>query len=86
MTDTGKKLMRLLKDIYDDHDFVCGTMSNCGREEAWVEMCKFIEYANEHEEQITSDDILALSLSLGEKYDRKKGWFASHQGSMVAVL
>ena len=86
MTDTGKKLVRLLRDIYDDHDFVCGTMSNCGGDKAWEEMCEFIAYADEHGEQITSDDILALSLSLGEKHDRKKGRFASYQGSMVAAL
>jgi hypothetical protein len=32
----------------------------------------FIKYANEQCEKITSDDILALSLSLGEKYVRDK--------------
>ena len=41
MTDTGKNLMNLLREIYDDHDFVCGTMSNCGGEEAWEKMYQF---------------------------------------------
>ncbi|MBR4207859.1 MAG: ribonuclease HI [Lachnospiraceae bacterium] len=72
MSEHGKELMMLLRNIYNDHDFVCGTMSNCGGEEAWKEMCDFIKYANEQCEKITSDDILALSLSLGEKYVRDK--------------
>ncbi|MBR1598526.1 MAG: ribonuclease HI [Lachnospiraceae bacterium] len=69
MTDMGKKLMNLLREIYDDHDFVCGTMSNCGGEEAWGKMYQFITYANAHNESISSDDVLALSLILGKEMD-----------------
>ena len=67
MTDTGIKLMSILKDIYDDHDFVCGTMSNCGGDLAWEKLYEIIMYAKEHSEVLTSDDILALSLTLGEE-------------------
>lgn len=65
MSDTGKKLMKILKNIYDDHDFVCGTMSNCGSDLAWMELYDIIMYAKAHDEKLTSDDILALSLTLG---------------------
>jgi len=66
MTTSGKLLMNELKKIYDDHDFVCGTMSNCGSEEAWDKMLSFILYSNEHNKDLNPDDILALSLSLGD--------------------
>ncbi len=59
--------MNELKKIYDDHDFVCGTMSNCGSEEAWDKMLSFILYSKKHNKELNPDDILALSLSLGDK-------------------
>lgn len=65
MKDVGKKLMTTLKDIYDNHDYVCGIMSNCGGDMAWEELYDIIMYAKEHNEVLTSDDILALSLTLG---------------------
>ena len=71
MTDTGKKLMSMLKTIYDDHDFICGTMSNCGGDLAWGNLYDIIVYAKEHDEVLTSDDILALSLTLGEEMSVK---------------
>ena len=85
MTDAGKELMRLLKEIDDDRDFVCGVMSNCGGEDAWDKMHDYITFARDQGERITSDDIVALSLSLGEKKDTHKGWFAAHK-NMVAAL
>ena len=86
MTATGKKLMELLKNIYNDHDFVCGTMSNCGSEDAWKKMYDYISYANEHGETVTSDDVLALSLVLGDKKEVGKGLFSKHKRSLVASL
>ena len=63
--------MILLREIYDERDFVCGTMSNCGGEEAWKKMYQFITYANDHNESISSDDVLALSLILGKEMNMK---------------
>ena len=77
MTETGKRLMSLLRGIYDDDDFVCGTMSNCGGEAAWEKMLAFIMVANERGEPVTSDDVLALSLVLGEEGDTEKGMVRS---------
>ena len=86
MTETGKKLMTLLKEIYDDHDFVCGTMSNCGGEEAWEKMYKHIVFAHEHGEQITSDEVLALSLFLGAESGSNTGWGKKRKSAIVASL
>ena len=67
LSATGKDLMSLLKNIYNDHDFVCGAMSNAGDDEGWQEMIDFIHEAYNRGDIVTSDDILALSLAVGEK-------------------
>ncbi len=78
--------MKELKNIYDDHDFVCGTMSNCGGEDAWRRILDFITFAKGHGETVTSDDVLALSLSLGEKNDMGEQWYSKHKKTMIASL
>ena len=83
MKDKYKQLMLLLKEIFDDHDFVCGTMSNCGGEEAWGKLYDFIVFANEHNEKITPDDILALSLSLGQNKDSGDKWLSFNKGRIA---
>ena len=67
MKDIDRDLMQLLKSIYDDHDFVCGAMSNAGSRDARIKMHDYICYAKEHGHNVTSDDILALSLILGNE-------------------
>lgn len=67
MSNTGKELMQLLKEIYNNKDFVCGAMSVAGSEDAWEKMRDYIMCARENGHQVTSDDILALSLFLKEE-------------------
>ena len=67
MKDIDRDLMQLLKSIYDDHDFVCGAMCNAGSAEAREKMHDYICYAKEHGYSVTSDDVLALSLILGNE-------------------
>ena len=67
MKNIERKLMQTLKNIYDDHDFVCGAMSNAGTREAWTKMYEYITYAKEHGYSVTSDEILSLSLVLGNE-------------------
>ncbi len=86
MTDIGKALMKMLKEIYNDHDFVCGVMSNCGGEEAWKELYNYISFSNEHKEVVTSDDILALSLALGTRKENGASKAKKQNGIMVATL
>ena len=66
LSATGKTLMSLLKEIDDDHDFVCGSMSNAVTESAWKKMIDFIQTAKQQGDSISTDDILALSLVLSE--------------------
>ena len=84
MSETGKKLMNLLKEIYNDHDFVCGTMSNCG-EEGWKKMCEYINFARENGKTVTSDEVLALSLVLGDGEKNENGVFSANS-PIVAMI
>ena len=86
MSETGKKLMILLKEIYNDHDFVCGTMSNCGNEEALKELYDYISYAKAHNKAVTSDEILLLSLVIGDGDEKEKKRLFRKGGVAVATL
>ena len=66
LSSTGNVLMSLLKEIDDDHDFVCGAMSNAATEEAWQKLIDFIQTAKQQGDPVSADDILALSLVLSE--------------------
>lgn len=59
-------IMSLLKEIDDDHDFVCGAMSNAATEEAWQKLIDFIQTAKQQGDPVSADDILALSLVLSD--------------------
>ena len=86
MDDIKRKLIELLREIYDNRDFVGGTMSNCGSEEAWEKMYEFITDANKRGKKLTSDEILLLSLELGEDKGRKSGLPFGYKGTVVASL
>ncbi len=67
-----KELVKRLKQIWDDRDFVCGAMSNAGSEKAWQVMLEYIEEAERLGRTVTSDEILLLSLDLGEEFDNNR--------------
>ena len=72
---------------YYDHDFVCGAMSNAGSEAAWEKMRDYIVCAQENGQNITSDDILALSLYLREETEQQESERnSSKKGIRVAML
>ncbi|MBO4396451.1 MAG: ribonuclease HI [Eubacterium sp.] len=84
MSETGKELMKLLKEIYDNHDFVCGSMSNAGGEAAWNRMKEYIQYKKQNKLEITSDEILALSLVLGDEFGENKSGISNKIGKIAA--
>lgn len=85
MNDTRKRLMILLREIYDDRDFVCGAVCNAVNEKQWKKMITFIEEARNAGRLPTSDDILALSVILGEEADAEKQ-VVGYAGRRVAVF
>ena len=57
-------LVRELRQIYDNKDFVIGVVSNAGGETAWREMLDFILTAKDRGDYISSDDLLMLSVKM----------------------
>ena len=80
MNDTRTELIKELREIWDNKDFVCGAISNAGTEDAWEEMYDYIMGKKKSRELITSDEILLLSLELSS--DNKY----NNRDSMVALL
>ena len=86
MSETGKELMLLLKEIYDNQDFVCGVMSNAGSESAWEKIHDYILYAKENGHLVSSDDLLLLSLSLGKNTAAENEHVTGKKGVKVAMF
>lgn len=55
-TETGRKLFDLLKNIWDDEDFIVGTLLEVKGDEKRQKLINFIE-----EENITDDEIIVLA-------------------------
>lgn len=75
MNNIKKDLIYELRQIWNNKDFVCGVMSNAGSEESWEKMYQYIVNAKESGEEITSDEILLMSLGLSsnnENIDKRK--------------
>ncbi|BAK46032.1 ribonuclease HI [Clostridium sp. SY8519] len=66
LSETGKKLADKLKQLYDNPDYICGVMSNAPGDENWKVLLNYMDTAERLSEAVTSDDILALSVALGE--------------------
>ncbi len=80
MNGTRTELIKELRGIWDNKDFVCGAISNAGTEDAWEEMYDYIMKKKKSEKIITSDEILLLSLELSS--DNKH----NNRDNMVALL
>ena len=63
-TETGRKLFDLLKKIWDDEDFIVGTLSEVKGDEKRQKLIDFIE-----KENITDDEIVILAAGdIAEEY------------------
>jgi len=71
MSEIKKELIKELKEIWDNKDFVCGAICNAGTEESMEEMYNYIINAKESGEEITSDEILLVSLGLSSNNEHK---------------
>lgn len=71
MSEIKKELIKELKEIWDNKDFVCGAICNAGTEESMEEMYNYIINAKESSEEITSDEILLMSLGLSSDNEHK---------------
>ena len=61
--ETAQKLLPMLKDVFDDRDFVIGVMSNASHTDDREEIIRFIEKG----EDVTVENIILLSVYLDDK-------------------
>lgn len=66
----AKELEDILRSYFDDDDFAKGTVFCLKTEENWKTMLEFIAKANELGDEITHDDLLALSIVLEKRMDK----------------
>ena len=69
-TKIKSELVRELRNIYDNKDFVCGVVSNAGYEHAWSILLDYIRTANRLGEDISTDHLLLLSLDLRDEEEK----------------
>ena len=84
-SDVKKELMSELKMIWNNKDFVCGAMSNAGSEAAWKEMLDYIQTAKSRGESVSSDEILLMSLDIGDTGLEKKS-IVARKSAKIAML
>ncbi len=65
-SDCSRELVNELKQIWNNKDFVCGVLCNAGGSDAWMTMLEYIREAKKSDKKLTSDEIILLSLDLGE--------------------
>lgn len=72
MNTNEAKLRGLLKDIWNDKDFINGTICGLEDEEYIVKMIEFIEMSREMGDHITSDDVLLLTVVFDKEREKNE--------------
>ena len=70
-TKIKSELVKELRSIYDNKDFVCGVVSNAGYEHAWSILLDYIRTAKQLGEDLSTDNLLLLSLDLRDDEDKR---------------
>ena len=69
MSANETKLRNLLKEIWNDKDFINGTICGLKDEEHIAKMIDFIEISREKGDCISSDDVLLLTVVFNKERD-----------------
>jgi hypothetical protein len=67
LSKISEELKNRLVSFYDNRDFLIGVMSNVKTDEKRQKMIDFMDKAEEVGDEITSDDLILLSVVLGNK-------------------
>lgn len=67
ITEISKQLVSVLKEIRDDKHFILGIASNVTSDKSRGKIIDFIEIAKSRGDAVTPDDIVALSVILGNE-------------------
>lgn len=86
MSKNKEKLIQELKAIYDNKDFVVGTISALGSENAIAKMLNFIQTAKARGDELISDNLLLLALNIRKDEDAGKEKSAKRRSVAAAML
>ena len=75
-----------LKRIWNNRDFVYGTISIAGCKENWIELLNYIHMSESDGDLISSDDIQLLAIALRREYDKKQDIGLLKRNVAAAVL
>lgn len=67
MSDKAKELEPLLRELYDDDDYVQGVIANAVTDDNCEIIREFIEEGKREGDDISADDILGFALMLGDR-------------------
>lgn len=62
----SEELEPLLREVYDDDDFVDAILGEAGGDENLGVIADFIDHANSAGDEVSSDDLMMLALYLSE--------------------
>lgn len=69
LSSTAKKIIPKLRKLYDNDEYVQGVIISAGNDDNLRNISRFIDYADSHDEEISSDDVAFLALSMAAKRD-----------------
>lgn len=71
MSEERIVLEGILRELYDNDDFVNGIIFCCHGEEGIIEMLKYISYCYSHNIPVDHDSVMWLSVAMQKEYERK---------------
>lgn len=81
--DIRKELAKELKTIYNNKDFVCGTIAILRYDTLITTMLDFLKIARKKNEAITSDGIQLLALDLRDEEESKQNTKKRYMAAML---
>lgn len=60
------ELEPVLREYYNDDDFVFGVLNRLKTDRQVIEMMRFVDYAETHGEEVTQRDLILLSIALSD--------------------
>ena len=72
MKNARERLERVLRSVYDDDDFAIGTLACLKTDENCEEMLEVIRYADSVGDELTHDDLVALSIVIRKRSDSRQ--------------
>lgn len=72
LSKMGEVLSSKLRTISADGDFIIGILSNIKSDEARTKMVDFIDIAKRRGDELTTDDLIMLSLILAKENSDKR--------------